>query len=641
MVQSGTDGELTRHRARRFARSLLRAYVRTVVIGSLVTAGLVAGILAVSLPLFPQLMAGALVVATLIGVAVFSSQSLAFDRQLRRRYSYLFSIVALVLTASLVSWGLGTFDLSEAPATGLEWADICGGEPSSTPTIGLLGFEGDPLEAEAKQVAVELAIEDVNASGGIFGTTVELRQSLVPNDGFTSVQLDDLLDAAEELSDVDVVVTLVGSRHSIEVLQNGTIQAPQISGFQTSPELIEIGQGRYFRTVPSDAIQGTLIAEEIMAFGYQRIALIFVDDTYGVGLATAFLDRTRKRSGVEPIIQTTFATASELEEAVGEVATQEPDAIVFFGYGEQAASLIDGLANRGLSGVDYWLSDGGTGVNDELSKIGADPNILTGVRLVVPSPDLNRSAVAAFRERLKDRLGYESEFALASESYDAGVVAALAIAATCADPEQLAEAIVNVSLANSDAAVNCTVSASEAADEQATEDSAPENCLELLWQSETLDLDYNGISGPVDLDSEGEPSRGGYLIRTYVGGEFDLSQSRYVLEATQPEIARTALLPRIEFADGSAEIPASALPNLNQAVTVITQPNVGVISVEGYSSLDGTQEANQALAEARAEAVVSALVERGVPAEKLIAVGRSATDRFPENRVVVFVDQEQ
>lgn len=525
---------------------------------------------------------------------------------------------------------------------------ICKGR---TVTIGLLGFEGNPVEAEAKQVAVELAIEDVNTAGGIFGSPVELKQSLVPNEGFDKVTKQDLLDAAEELADVDAIVTLVGSRHSIDVLREGPDRVPQISGFQTSSELIEIGAGRYFRTVPSDVIQGSLIAEEILGAGYQRVAVLHQDDTYGDSLANAFLDRVRKRSGIEPIQRTPFGDLVPIQAKLDELAANEPDAVVFFGYSVQAAQMIEELDSRGISDIDFWLSDGGAGVDVELQNIGANTEILNGVRLVGPSPDLNRTAVAAFRQRLAERLGYENEFVLAPESYDAGIMAAVAAASTCANPDDLAKAIVDVSLANGASARKCSIAASspqgvltEPGDQPApaaSEGEAPENCLDLLWQSRLdVDIDYDGIAGSVDLDSNGEPGRGGYLIRTYGTNGVDSSQTRFVLEAAQSNVARSALLPRIEFANGSAQIPSSALPNLNQAAFALLQPEVGVISVEGYASLDGNPAANSILAQARADEVRDALIERGAPADKLVAVGKSATDRFPENRVVVFVDQE-
>lgn len=84
----------------------------------------------------------------------------------------------------------------------------------------------------------------------------------------------------------------------------------------------------------------------------------------------------------------------------------------------------------------------------------------------------------------------------------------------------------------------------------------------------------------------------------------------------------------VNFATGSSDIPSSAQPLLDAAARALAaQPADMRIVVNGHTDNRGLPEANLALSVQRAEAVRAALVARGVPAERLTAVGHG--DRQP------------
>lgn len=89
-----------------------------------------------------------------------------------------------------------------------------------------------------------------------------------------------------------------------------------------------------------------------------------------------------------------------------------------------------------------------------------------------------------------------------------------------------------------------------------------------------------------------------------------------------------ALTLAIEFATGSAEIVGDTAIALDEVVALLTRYPEANVVVEGHTDNRGTRAANQALSAARAEAVVAALVQRGVSAERATASG------FGESRPV-------
>ena len=158
--------------------------------------------------------------------------------------------------------------------------------------IGLsLGYTG-PLEsmAPAMTQGAELAIKEVNDSGKFMGGS-----------NVTSVQVDNTCtDAAASVAAVERLVTsekvngIMGGMCSGETIAslervavpNGMVM---ISPSATSPALTDIDdQGYFFRTSPSDALQGEVMSDIMNERGVKTAAVTYTNNDYGKGLAEAF-----------------------------------------------------------------------------------------------------------------------------------------------------------------------------------------------------------------------------------------------------------------------------------------------------------------------------------------------------------------
>jgi branched-chain amino acid transport system substrate-binding protein len=237
----------------------------------------------------------------------------------------------------------------------------------------------------------------------------------------------------------------------------------------------------FFRTAPSDALQGRVLGDRIIEDGFLDVGIMALDDAYGNGLADA-LEATVSDGGgsaTEKIIYNPEAATFSAE--VGQLAASSPEAIVVIGF-EETKKIIPELIAQGIGPdtVPLYLVDG------NLADYSADfaPGTLAGAKGTLPGgPDAEGDD---FQSRLLAVDPALTDFSYGKESYDATVMTALAaIAAESDSGEAIGGSLVDISREGE----KCTTFA---------------DCVALLEAGE--DIDYDGLSGPVDFSDAGEPS---------------------------------------------------------------------------------------------------------------------------------------
>jgi branched-chain amino acid transport system substrate-binding protein len=484
-------------------------------------------------------------------------------------------------------------------------------------TIGGLFPSDNQLSTPPRVIAAELAVEDINAAGGVFGQDVAFVGTVA------DVSEPDLLGATTQeilgTESLDAVLTVVGSGTSLEIIGDVTGRGViQMSPNNTSTAFtVEDTQGLYFRTAPSDEIQGRVLSDELIAGGRSTAAVIFRDDAYGTSLATAFHDNFEAAERRVSSFLAYPAETAAFDDLVTDLTDPRPEAIVVIGYAPDSAEIFRALDRQQVgptSDLEVWAVDGNAGVAGELE---GESGILEGLRQTVPSANLDRPEVAELASQIRSRLVDSSaSLSFTPETYDALVILALAaVAAGCDGSGAIAEQINDVT-------------------RDGTECQTYADCKQLLAGGS--DIDYNGIGGVYDFTDSGEPSRSSYRIDTYGAAGPDEALTEYVFGAvcTVCEVNR---FPAIDFASGSAELDQELFATLNRVAELLNRPEVGQVEIQGYASPDGSPEANLRLSQERADAVRTYLTERsGVPQDKVIATGFGATGEFPQNRVVLF-----
>ncbi len=356
---------------------------------------------------------------------------------------------------------------------------------------GELGEFGGPMDQ-----AVRLAAEHVNAAGGVLdGRMIEI----LTEDGATSDVIS--VDAARKLVNVEGVSALVGPLSSgitLAIANAVTVpnQVPQISPSATAPSLTLLEDDDFvFRTAPSDAFQGVVLADLAQELGYQNAAVLFVNNAYGQGLADQFTESFEGLGGQVTAVAHESGQPSYASE-LAQATANGPDVLVAISYPVSAGVYIREAIDSGAA--DTFLFVDGSRSEDLIAAVGAED--LEGAHGTAPGA-IDNEGTQRFDAEYAEYSGETGIFL--RESYDAAVLFALAVeAAGSDDPVAVRDALRAVS---GGPGAEIGPGAAEIA-----------RALELLRSGE--EINYQGASGPVDLDGNGDVS-GAIEIWTIEGGQ--------------------------------------------------------------------------------------------------------------------------
>lgn len=337
------------------------------------------------------------------------------------------------------------------------------------PQTGALAFLGPPEIA-----GVDLAMKEINEAGGINGEDVEIihRDSGDTTTNLATQSTTDLLN-----QDVSAVVGPASSGVAKTVINQITgAGVIQFSPANTSPDFTDWDDdGFYWRTAPSDVLQGQVLGNFMVSQGASNIGMIVLNDAYGTGLA-ANIRETVEAAGGTIAVESMFNEGdSQFTSQVDEVVGADPDAIAVITF-DQAKSIVPLLTSKGISADQLYFVDGN--IADYSADF--DPGTLEGAYGTQPGS----FAQDDFKERLAEVDDSLTVWNYAGESYDATVMLALAAAqAGSTDPAAIRDELQAVSRDGE----KCTEVA---------------QCLELIEAG--TDIDYDGISGPVTMSENGD-----------------------------------------------------------------------------------------------------------------------------------------
>jgi branched-chain amino acid transport system substrate-binding protein len=305
----------------------------------------------------------------------------------------------------------------------------------------ILGFTG-PLEAitPAMGDGAELAIAEVNASGALLGGSTV---SPVRADS-TCIDAGAATAAAERLITSDGVKGIMGADCSgvtgailsNVALPNGMVM---ISPSATSPGLSTAeDNGLFFRTAPSDARQGVVMTEVLLEEGINEVAVSYVNNDYGKGLADAFQAAYEAAGGTITINAAHEDLKADYSAEVGALAAAGGERLVVAGYVDGGGSGVVRAAIDSGAFDTFHFPDGMISAK-LVENFGSDLDGSSG-----QVPGTNSDGAGIFAELAGDSFDATSPFA--AESYDAAALIMLAMqSAGSSDPSVYKDHVISVS----------------------------------------------------------------------------------------------------------------------------------------------------------------------------------------------------
>ncbi|WP_203136262.1 ABC transporter substrate-binding protein [Microbacterium sp. JZ31] len=360
---------------------------------------------------------------------------------------------------------------------------------TALPVTGTLAFLGPP-EIQGVNYAMSLINEYTETSG----LTVEVVHG---DSGDTDNKAYETEIPRLLSEDVSAIIGAASSGTSLQfidqVVGDGVIQ---FSPANTSDAFTTYDDNcLYFRTAPSDVLQGAVHGNFLASEGYQSLGLIVLNDAYGTGLAK-YITEAFEGAGGEVVAAPTFNTGdTSFDAQISEVLAQDPEAITVISF-DEAETLLPSLIEQGFDAEDLFLVDGNMSAYTDFPE-----GLLEGARGTYPGPTpqdvqdfvdgLDAYVAEAGVEPLKD-------YTYAPESFDAvNLLALAALASGSTDPEAISGKLQEVS-GGIEGGTKCTTFA---------------ECADIILEGGQAD--YDGVSSPITFDEVGDPTEGMINIYEY------------------------------------------------------------------------------------------------------------------------------
>jgi len=286
----------------------------------------------------------------------------------------------------------------------------------------ILGFTG-PIETltPAMRDSAKLAFAEVSASGALLG-----GETITPLIGDSTCIDSDAAVAAAELIINEGAVAIMGADCSGvtgAIVTNVAVPngVTMVSPSATSPGLTSLADnGLFFRTAPSDAKGGQVLAQVALDRGLTSVAVTYTNNDYGKGLADVFEASFTSGGGTVTAVASHEDGKADYSAEIGVLSSAGGDALVVIGYLDQGGKgMIQASLDTGAFDL-FVLSDGMIG-QSLVDAIGADLNGSFGTL-----PGTQSAGAAKFAEISGD---IDPTAPYAGESYDAAALIALAIEA--------------------------------------------------------------------------------------------------------------------------------------------------------------------------------------------------------------------
>ena len=414
---------------------------------------------------------------------------------INRRFALVAGVIAVVVAVVVAALVMrGDDDVADVEAFDLRVGIV-------TSFTGDLSAFGEPLD-QAARIAADLINESLERVGL---SDVSLTVAASEDD---QTQATAGVEAATKLVQSDRVSVIVGSLASavtIPIAESVAIpnRVVMISPASTSPAITDLADdGFVWRTPPSDALQGQVLAEA-MANEFGADATINTgtrNDAYGTALIGVFEEAWRENGGTIGRSVRWNPEAPTFDSEAQQLAGGSPDGWLIIDFPETWARVGPALVRAG--GWDPFATFTADGLRSSTLPAEVGDQATEGMRGTAPTSE-GAPAGEAFDRVFTERApaGVERQ-TFDAQAFDAVIVSFLAaLRAGSSDPEAIRD---NLQAVTGPPGAKVTF-------EQL------DDAIRMLTRGE--EIDYEGASGPIDFDANGDPGAALYEIWRFQDGE--------------------------------------------------------------------------------------------------------------------------
>ena len=334
---------------------------------------------------------------------------------------------------------------------------------------------GEPLIAIA-QAAIDL----VNANGGVMGQDVEM---IVRDEGADAASALTSIDNFLANDGIDVLIGPFSSPTTLSVLPR--LMESNIGTCSPSATAISLAsfpdEGLFIRTTPSEGLLTQAMAQLVAQTGINETSIAYPDDSYGRDFVVE-LRRALLVQGISVTLESAFAPAdSDYSSLAAELSAQSKGVITLIGDSESGARFLNSLV---MANSTHQIV-----VNDPLfvADLSTNENLNSSIRRNIIGVAAN--AFAGAGETSAEHIAFSAAIVDCVNLLTLGSIAA---------GSDNAIAIMSQVIVTSRGGSGCG--------------DFP-TCLALLKAE--LNIDYNGSTGQLDLDPNGDPSRASFLTFSF------------------------------------------------------------------------------------------------------------------------------
>lgn len=353
------------------------------------------------------------------------------DKRMTKEAKVLWGVV-IVVAVALLAW----FGVTRQQQPSPEQAQVSETPAPSEPIrVGvLLPLTGDAASyGEAGRNVIQLAFDEINASGGVNGKQLEL----ILEDGKCSGK--DAANAMQKLVNVDQVKVVIGGFCSSESLAAVPIAEQKkvvlFSAGSSSPDLT--GKSPFFmRNYPSDASQGQVLADVALKRDWKKVAFMQEQLDYPLGIYKAFSEQFEKSGGT--LLKEEFATTTtDFRSSLTKLRAQKPDALFIDSQTPASGERVLRQVKELKWSVPLFVSDV---VPGDAKTVEANAEALEGAFAAEFGVDPQNEKFQTLLISYKERYGVDLPFhSYAQTEYDAVYMIRDALAAVGEDGEKVAQ----------------------------------------------------------------------------------------------------------------------------------------------------------------------------------------------------------